>query len=204
MTMETYLAKMFNHGATLVNVYSWGIGGEANKNMSFRVVTEGEKSLLAYRKFLKGDPLIEGLITLTLLERLPPKIHRIQDELTAWMQKAGNKDKAAEAVALMQKMQEQLKARNFEEAEKTADSILKLMGASAQSASPPANGNAGSPPNPGEEARRRLTEKTERVKEFAQIASSGWLLSPSALFGGDRPQRTRWRAHVTYRCSQAT
>lgn len=41
MTMETYLAKMFNHGATLVNIFSWGIGGEANKNMSFRVVTEG-------------------------------------------------------------------------------------------------------------------------------------------------------------------
>ena len=30
-------------------------------------------------------------------------------------------------------MQEQLKARNFEEAEKTADSILKMMGVSAQS-----------------------------------------------------------------------
>jgi len=27
ITMETYLARSFNHGATLVNVYSWGIGG---------------------------------------------------------------------------------------------------------------------------------------------------------------------------------
>ena len=51
--METYLAKMFNHGATLVNIFSWGIGGEAMKNMSFRVVTEGEEALRAYRKFLK-------------------------------------------------------------------------------------------------------------------------------------------------------
>ena len=48
------------------------------------------------------------------------------------MQKSGNKDKAAEATALMQKMQEQSKARNFEEAEKTADSILKMIGVSAQ------------------------------------------------------------------------
>jgi prophage DNA circulation protein len=64
---------------------------------------------------------------LTLLERLPPKIHQIQEELPAWMQKSGNRDKAAEATALMQKMQEQLKARDFEEAEKTADSILKMM-----------------------------------------------------------------------------
>ena len=86
MTMETYLAKMFNHGATLVNLFSWGIGGEANKNMSFRVVTEGEEALRAYRKFLKGEPLIEGKVTLTLLERLPPKIHKIQKELPGWIE----------------------------------------------------------------------------------------------------------------------
>ena len=100
MTMETYLAKMFNHGATLVNIFSWGIGGEANKNMSFRVVTEGEEALRAYRKFLKGEPLIEAKTeALTLLERLPPKIHKIQKELPAWIQKTGNTEKAA---ALMQ------------------------------------------------------------------------------------------------------
>jgi hypothetical protein len=128
MTMETYLAKMFNHGGTLVNIFSWGIGGEANKNMSFRVVTEGEEALQAYRKFLKGDQLVEAKTeSVTLLERLPPKIHRIQEELPAWMQnaEAGNKEKAT---ALMQKLKEHLNARNFEEAEKTADSILKMMG----------------------------------------------------------------------------
>jgi hypothetical protein len=77
MTMETYLAKMFNHGGTLVNIFSWGIGGEANKNMSFRRVTEGEEALQAYRKFLKGDQLVEAKTdALTLLERLPSKIHQ--------------------------------------------------------------------------------------------------------------------------------
>ena len=135
MTMETYLAKMFNHGGTLVNIFSWGIGGEANKNMSFRVVTEGEEALQAYRKFLKGGLLIEGKSEApTLLERLPPKIHQIQRELPGWIQKAGNKEKAALATALMQKLQELLKAQNFEEVEKTADSILKMMGASAPAA----------------------------------------------------------------------
>ena len=44
MGMETYLARMFNHGATLVNIFSWGVGGEARKNMDFRVVTEGEEA----------------------------------------------------------------------------------------------------------------------------------------------------------------
>jgi hypothetical protein len=65
------------------------------------------------------------------MERLPPKIHKTQKELPAWMEKAeaGNREKAA---SLMKKMDEQLKAKNFEEVEKTADSILKLIGVSAQ------------------------------------------------------------------------
>jgi uncharacterized Fe-S radical SAM superfamily protein PflX len=96
------------------------------KNMSFRVVTEGEEALQAYRKFLRGDPLIEAKTeTSTLMERLPTKIHKIQKELPAWLQKTGNK----EALALMQQLEGNLKAKNFEEAEKTADSILKMMSA---------------------------------------------------------------------------
>jgi hypothetical protein len=126
MNMETYLAKMFNHGATLVNVYSWGIGGDANRNMSFRVVTEGEEALQAYRKVLNGDTLIEGAQTSTLLERLPPKIQRIQKELPEWVQKTGNAEKAS---ALMQTLKQYLNDKNFEQAEKTADELLKLMGA---------------------------------------------------------------------------
>ncbi len=128
MTMETYLARTFNHGGTLVTIFSWGVGGEAMKDMDFRVVTEGEEALRAYRKFLKDAPLIEAKAeALTLMERLPPKIHRIQKELPAWVQKGGN-PRAAEAVALMQKLDGHLKAKDFEEAEKTADSVLKMMG----------------------------------------------------------------------------
>jgi len=130
MNMETYLAKMFNHGATLVDIFSWGIGGEANKTMGFRVVTEGEDALQAYRKFLTGEPLIEAKTVASLTERLPLKIHRIQQELPAWIQVADNKEKATAATALMQKMQEQIKAKNFEEVEKTADAILEMMGVS--------------------------------------------------------------------------
>jgi hypothetical protein len=130
MNMATYLAKMFNHGATLCNVQSWGIGGEAMRNLGFRVVTEGEEALQAYRKFLKGEPLIEGATVASLTDRLPPKIHKIMKELPAWIEKTGNK----EAGALQQKMMEQMKAKNFEEVEKTADSILKMMGVSTPGA----------------------------------------------------------------------
>ena len=127
MNMETYLAKTFNHGGTVVNIFAWGIGGEAMKNMDFRVVTEGEDALQAYRKFLKGEKLVEAEETSTLMERLPPKMHEIQKGFPIWLQKADadNKDKAT---ALMQQLQEHYKAKKFEEVEKSADAILKLMG----------------------------------------------------------------------------
>jgi len=121
MSMETYLAKMFNHGATLVTLFSWGIGGEAMKNMDYRLCTENDEALQAYRKFLKGESLIEGVTVAGLQERLPPKIQKIQMALPALSTNT-------EAAALVQKMMEQLKAKNFVEVEKIADAILKLMG----------------------------------------------------------------------------
>ena len=131
MNMETYLAKTFKHGGTVVNVFAWGIGGEAMKNMDYRVVTEGEDALRAYRKFLEGEPLIEGEVVAGLQERLPPKIRKVQKELPAWMANAepGDREKAA---ALMQQLQEHYKTKNFTEVEKSADAILKLMGVSAE------------------------------------------------------------------------
>jgi Spy/CpxP family protein refolding chaperone len=130
MNMETYLAKMFNHGATLTTVFSWGIGGEAMKNMSYRVCTESEEALQAYRKFLRGETLIEGMTVAGLMERLPPKVHRIQKDLPAWLGTAGA-DNKQKAVALMQKLQERYKAKKFDEVEKMADAVLKLMDTSA-------------------------------------------------------------------------
>ena len=173
MNMETYLAKMFNHGATLTDVFSWGIGGERMKNMNYRLCTEGEEELKAYRKFLRGEPLIEGVTVAGLQERLPPKIQKIQKELPAWMQKTGNQ----EAAALMQKMQEQLKAKDWLEVEKTADAILKMMGVSAP---PSAQGGEDKllqplPSSPlSDDPTKRLTEKVERIKAGAQKwAASG-------------------------------
>ena len=183
MNMETYLAKMFNHGATLCNVQSWGIGGPTMRNLGFRVVTEGEEALQAYRKFLKGIPLIEGQIVASLMDRLPPKIHQVQKGLSSWMHKTGHVDHAAEAAALMQKMQEQLKAKNFDEVERTADSLLKMMGAVTQdsaqrSESQPQQTPPSSPPSG--DTTKRLTDKVERIKAGArQWAASG--RDPSAI-----------------------
>ncbi len=125
MGMETYLARSFNHGATLVNIFSWGTGGEANKNSDFRVVTEGEEALRAYRKFLRGQRLAEVVSPISSpFERLPAKIRRIQQELPAWVQKTGDQ---AKADALQRRLQAALKGNNIMEGEKVADEILKLL-----------------------------------------------------------------------------
>jgi hypothetical protein len=112
--------------------------------------------------------------TLPLMERLPPKIHRIQKELPAWVQDADSKKKAT---AFMQELKKHLDAKNFEEAEKTADAILKMMGVSAPAA---AQGGDDKPPqaprtnSPSTDTAKRLTEKVERVKAGAQKwAASG-------------------------------
>jgi len=54
--MQDYLARMFNHGATMTNVFGWGIG---DKDNLFRRATESEEAVAAYRKFLRGTPLDE-------------------------------------------------------------------------------------------------------------------------------------------------
>ena len=54
--MQDYLARMFNHGATMTNVFGWGIGDKGNV---FRRATESEEALAAYRKFLRGERLDE-------------------------------------------------------------------------------------------------------------------------------------------------
>jgi hypothetical protein len=108
-----------------VNIFSWGVGGEAHRNMDFRVVTEGEEALRAYRKFLRGERLVEVVSpTSSYLERLPAKIHRIQRELPAWARKTGNR---AKAEALTRRLDTALKAKDFTEAEKVADEILELL-----------------------------------------------------------------------------
>ena len=52
MDMETYLAQKFNYGATPVNIFAWGIGGDAFKDSPFRIATQSKDAISAYRKFL--------------------------------------------------------------------------------------------------------------------------------------------------------
>ena len=67
-------------------------------------------------------------------ERMVTRVHKIQKELPAWVKKTGRKE---ESDALMKTLKEQLAVTNFAEAEKTADTILKMMGLTIAPAVPP-------------------------------------------------------------------
>ncbi len=100
-TMETYLGRLFNHGAVMVNVFAWGIGGEAMRNNFFRKATENPEALAAYNKFLRHETLVESAPTGFSSEAFQNKMHRIQRDLPAWVQKTGRQ---AEAMPLTQKL----------------------------------------------------------------------------------------------------
>jgi hypothetical protein len=55
-SMEAYLARSFNHGATIVNLFG---GFQRPQNGGPRSPTVTEEALAAYRKFLEGDSLVE-------------------------------------------------------------------------------------------------------------------------------------------------
>ncbi len=116
--------KTYSHTAFLCAACS--------KDHGFPRRHRGRSSPTSVSQVLKGEPRIEAETeALTLLDRLPPKIHRIQKVLPAWIQKTANAEKAT---ALMRELEKRLKAKSFEEAEKTADSILEMIGASEQEA----------------------------------------------------------------------
>jgi hypothetical protein len=123
-TMETYLGRMFNHGAVMVNLFSWGIGGEAMRDNFFRRATENPEALAAYGKFLRHETLIEAAATGFSGAAFQDKMRRIQRDLPAWVQKSGQQAKVA---PLAQKLDALLKERKWQEADKVADEILSLM-----------------------------------------------------------------------------
>ena len=112
-------------------------------------------------------------------ERLPPKIHRIQKELPAWVEKPGNKEKAT---AFMQKLKEQLDAMNFREAEKTADSILETMGVS----------HAGRRPGGDNKPQRRRSPRRRRTTSQNALRKRSSACRQSSKMGS---QRTRSIGH---------
>ncbi len=176
-TMETYLAKMFNHGAVLANVFSWGIGGEAMRNNFFRQATENPECLAAYAKFLRGEALVESAAKGFSSSSFAEKMQRIQTELPGWIQKTGRQ---AEAMSLIQKVQSLGKEKKWQEMDKVADEMFALMkGTPAETKSTPQTppSKSQTPPSspPSDDPTKRITEKVQRVMQGAQkwVAAGG-------------------------------
>jgi hypothetical protein len=180
--METYLGRMFNHGAVMTNVFSWGIGGEALRNNFFRVATENPEALQAYAKFLRGEPLVESAATGFSSEAFQAKMRRIQAELTGWLQKSG---KQAQAMPLIQKVQSLINQKKWLEADNVADQLLALIEGKQPGDAKTPHSTTGPRASSGPEdfeakTRARLTGKVERIKQGVQAwAASG--RDPSAI-----------------------
>jgi Tol biopolymer transport system component len=126
LTMETFLGRHFNHGAVMVNLFAWQMGGEAMKNHFFRRAIEGPESLAAFGKFLRGEKLVESAATGFSSEALEAKMQRIQKQLPAWIQKTGKQE---QAMSLVKNMQVLIKEKRWQDADKVADEILSLISA---------------------------------------------------------------------------
>ncbi len=108
----------------LVNVFSWGIGGESQRNNFFRKATENPECLTAYAKFLRGETLLETAATGFSSEAFQDKMHRIQKELPEWVQKSGQQ---AQVMSQMKKITALMKDKQWQEADKVADEVLSLL-----------------------------------------------------------------------------
>ena len=122
--MEAYLGSLFNHGASVVNIFGWGVGESTNP---FRRTAENEKALTAYGKFLSGAPLSENTssssdgTTMTLQET----IAKIQSMAPAWM-----RAHPAEESAMTERFRQldaAIKTKNFKNARGSADEILGIL-----------------------------------------------------------------------------
>jgi hypothetical protein len=161
ITMETYLGRMFNHGAVMANIFAWGIGGEAMRNHFFRRAAEDPEPLAAYGKFLRCEALHESDPSGFSVEMLEAKVHRIQTEFPVWIQKTGRQ---ADAMPLMQKFQSLAKEKKWQEADKAADELLALMKGESPNGEKTESPQTPPPGPPSEDAVKRLTGKVERVK----------------------------------------
>ena len=125
-TMENYLARMFNHGATLTNVFGWNIGDSANV---FRQAAGNPAAIEAYRKFLRGASLDESPLDQSSssgVSRLKRFVKTLPDRIQSYLRAGG-------AMGVVQPMLGELdrnvKAGHFDAIEHDIDQIEATINA---------------------------------------------------------------------------
>ena len=119
-SMEMYLGNLFNHGASVVNVFGWGVGDAANP---FRKVAENKDSITAYQKFLKGEKLKEGVKPPPPSPQFLAKVRKLQEKLPPYLKANG----AGKVEKLYKTFDQYLKAERYSEAEEIIDQLLKII-----------------------------------------------------------------------------
>ncbi len=110
-TMENYLARMFNHGAALTNVFGWDIGDSA---FVFRQAAENPAAIDAYRKFLRGANLDESPLDQSSSRevfRLKRFIKTLPDRIQSYLRAGG---KMGVVQPMLGELDRNLKAGQFD------------------------------------------------------------------------------------------
>ena len=123
-TMENYLARMFNHGATLTNVFGWDIGDSA---FIFRQGAENPAD--AYRKFLRGANLEESPLDQSSsreVSRLRTFVKTLPDRIQSYLRAGG---KMGIIQPMLAELDQNVKAGQFDAIKRDIDQIEATMNA---------------------------------------------------------------------------
>ena len=118
--MEDYLARMFNHGATMTNLFGWDIGDSQNL---FRRVTESNQALAAYRKFLHGARLEEKPLAQSYrgeVSILQSRMRALPERLESYRRAGGDPQLIQ---PLVQRLEEDMKTGRFDAMKQELDLI---------------------------------------------------------------------------------
>ena len=160
---ETYLARHFNHGATLVGI-NCGATGETLPDMLTKSAF-GDEALAAYKKFLSGSPLSEKQASNDNPQaRLQKKVRTFEAEAQKWKQEGRDLSPVGR---IMQEFEPLMKQGKLPEAEAVLDRAIERLrgkpdaGASAGRATPTTRRSPRCHQAPAE--RVRVPQTTRRV-----------------------------------------
>jgi len=119
---ETYLAWHYNHGCVLVGVNMGATGMDLPQRL-WDSAFSGE-AIVAYRKFLTGQPLVEKPADHPQL-RIQAKMKRVRAGIARWL--SSGKDPSAVG-KLMEGTTPLANAGKLDELEKIVDQALEMLG----------------------------------------------------------------------------
>jgi hypothetical protein len=111
---------MFNHGATLTNVFGWNIGDSANV---FRQGAGNPAAIEAYRKFLRGASLDEGPLDQSSggdVSRLRRFVKTLPDRVQSYLRAGGEMDVVQ---PMLGELDRDVKAGQFDAIKRDMDQI---------------------------------------------------------------------------------